>query len=98
MNILSTVIFSVVAELSSPDYVIYPVDDILYSVPQFNDSPNFRLGLPLRSYENNSTGYTETKNDRIGTIRMIIQEDFRSRGIDVKVFFFNGNFIVGPTN
>jgi hypothetical protein len=44
MNTLATLILSVVTELSSPDYVIYPIDDIFRTVPQFTDAPYFGLG------------------------------------------------------
>ena len=93
MNILSTVILSVVAELSSPDYVIYPVDDIFRTVPQFTDAPYFGLGRCQRN-ETDSAGYVESENDRLDAIRMLIEEDLRSRGIEASVFFFNGSFIV----
>jgi len=93
MNTIATLILSVVAELSSPDYVIYPIDDIFRTIPQFTDAPYFGLGRWQRS-ETNSTGYVESENDRIDTIRMLIEEDLRSKGIQASVFFFDGNFIV----
>jgi hypothetical protein len=93
MNTLATLILSVVTELSSPDYVIYPIDDIFRTVPQFTDAPYFGLGRWQRN-ETNSTGYVESENDRIDTIRMLIEEDLRSKGIQASVFFFDGNFIV----
>jgi hypothetical protein len=93
MNLLATIVLSVVTELSSPDYVIYPVDDIIRNVPQFTDAPRFSLGGWSRE-ENISKGYSESEEDRIDVIRMIIQEDLRSKGIEALVFFFDGNFIV----
>ena len=93
MNILSTIILSVVAELSSPDYIIYPVDDIIRNVPQFTDAPRFGLRGWSRE-EDTSKGYAESEENRIDAIRMLIQEDLRSKGIESSVLFFNGNFIV----
>ena len=93
MNTLATLILSVVTELSSPDYVIYPIDDIFRTVPQFTDAPYFGLGRWQRN-ETDSSGYVESENDRIDAIRMLIEEDIRSRGIEASVFFFDGNFIV----
>ena len=93
MNTIATLILSVVAELSSPDYVIYNVDDIVSSVPQFTDAPYFGLGGHVRT-ETEQRGYQESETERIDVIRMLIHEDFRSKGIEVLVFFFNGNFIV----
>ena len=93
MNTIATIVLSVVTELSSPDYVIYPVDDIIRNVPQFTDAPRFSLGRWQRN-ETNSVGYVESENNRIDAIRMILQEDLRSKGIEALVFFFDGNFIV----
>ena len=93
MNTLATLILSVVTELSSPDYVIYPIDDIFRTVPQFTDAPYFGLGRCQRN-KTDSGGYVESENDRIDAIRMLIEEDIRSRGIEASVFFFDGNFIV----
>ena len=93
MNTIATIVLSVVTELSSPDYVIYPVDDIIGNVPQLTDAPRFGLGGWSRE-EDTSKGYTESEEDRIDAIRMIIQEDLRLKGIESTVFFFDGNFIV----
>jgi len=93
MNTLATIVLSVVTELSSPDYVIYPVGDIIRNVPQFTDAPRFSLGGWSRE-EDTSKGYAESEEDRIDAIRMFIQEDLRSKGFESLVFFFDGNFIV----
>ena len=93
MNTLATIVLSVVTELSSPDYVIYPVGDIIRNVPQFTDAPRFGLGSWSRE-EDTSRGYVESEEDRIDAIRMLIQEDLRSKGFESLVFFFDGNFIV----
>jgi len=93
MNTIATLILSVVTELSSPDYVIYPIDDIFRNVPQFTDAPYFGLGRWQRN-ETDSSGYVESENDRIDAIRMLIEEDLRLNGTEASVFFFDGNFIV----
>ena len=94
MHLITKLVVSLVLELSSSDHVVYPVDDLICNIPQFSDAPRFSLGGIGRGDYTNTTGYTETKEDRIDIIRMIIEEDCRSRGIAAKVFFFNGNFIV----
>ena len=93
MNIIATLIIAVVAELASPDYVSYPVGDIILDVPQFTNSPKFGMDK-FSEREHSSRGYVDSENSRIDTIRMIIQEDLRSKGIEALVFFFDGNFIV----
>ena len=93
MNTIATIVLSLVSELSSPDYVVYPVDDILYNAPYFDNAPHFSLGVSP-SERTQVTGFEQTEKDKIETLRILIEDDFASRGVSVKVFFFNKKFIV----
>jgi hypothetical protein len=102
MNLLATMILSVVAELSSPGYVVYPVNDIITDPPRFNNAPDFQLRGDNRGQRGRrdgerrkgSRGFSQDKESRVNMIRMVIEEELASKGIKAKVFFFNGNFIV----
>ena len=102
MNLLATMILSVVAELSSPGYVVYPVNDIITDPPRFNNAPDFQLRGDNRGQRGRrdgerrkgSRGFSQARESRVDVIRVIIEEELASKGIEAKVFFFNGNFIV----
>lgn len=102
MNLLATMVLSVVVELSSPGYVVYPVNDIITDPPRFNNAPDFELrdnrrgsrGMRDNERREGSRGFSTNKESRIDVIRVIIEEELTSRGIEAKVFFFDGNFIV----
>ena len=95
MNLLATIILSVVAELSSPGYVVYPVNDIITDPPRFNNAPNFELRSDKRGERRKeSRGFSQNRESRIDVIRAIIKDELASKGVDARVFFFNGNFIV----
>ena len=102
MNLLATMILSLVAELSSPGYVVYPVNDIIIDPPRFNDAPDFQLRGDSRGQRGRrdgerrkgSRGFSQDRESRVDVIRVIIEEELASKGIEAKVFFFNGNFIV----
>ena len=102
MNLLATMILSVVAELSSPGYVVYPVNDIITDPPRFNKAPDFQLRGDNRGQRGRrdgerrkgSRGFSQERESRVDVIRVIIEEELASKGIEAKVFFFNGNFIV----
>jgi hypothetical protein len=99
MNLLTTMILSVVMELSSPGYVVYPVNDIIMDPPRFNDAPNFQLrGNDRNNRRRGSRGFSQDRESRVDVIRTIIEEELTSRGIEAKVFFFNGNYIVKLTD
>ena len=93
---------SIVAELSSPGYVVYPVTDIITDPPRFNNAPDFELrgdkrgqrGRRDNERRKGSRGFAQDKESRVDVIRVIIEEELASKGIKAKVFFFNGNFIV----
>lgn len=102
MNLLATMILSLVAELSSPGYVVYPVNDIITDPPRFNNAPDFQLRGDNRGQRGRrdgerrkgSRGFSQDRESRVDVIRVIIEEELASKGIEAKVFFFNGNFIV----
>lgn len=102
MNFLTTIILSLVAELSSPGYVVYPVNDIITDPPRFNNAPDFELrgdrqgnrGRQNNERRGDSRGFSQDRESRVDIIRLIIEEELAAKGIDAKVFFFNGNFIV----
>ena len=106
MNLLATMILSVVAELSSPGYVVYPVNDIITDPPRFNNAPDFQLRGDNRGQRGRrdgerrkgSRGFSQDRESRVDVIRVIIEEELASKGIEAKVFFFNGNFIVKLAN
>ena len=67
--------------------------------PRFNDAPNFQLrGNDRNNRRRGSRGFSQDRESRVDVIRTIIEEELTSRGIEAKVFFFNGNYIVKLTD
>jgi hypothetical protein len=99
MDLLITMILSVVMELSSPGYIVYPVNDIIMDPPRFSDAPNFQLrGNGKNNRRRDSRGFSQDHESRVDVIRTIIEEELASKGIEAKVFFFNGSYIVKLTD